>query len=278
MRRNGDRHIPKQHPRGDDSLFDHQYRDCLRDRLRPTVSEYKWLIPGRSNASSAKCTYITNIGTCGGASPTLPCTFTYSKAQNVSSEAMVGGFNFQGVSVTGNTITNNNQVNSLAAPVGVNAGIAISAGEPDTLLISGNTITDTQATPTQTYGISINSLSLASWAVNPYHLSITSNDLNGNGTAPILDATASTTKVIANNDGVDNVIPSVASATTLAFPFNPTISLTGTTTVTGISGPAWTGRQVTMLPTGIVAFTATNNIANALSTAANIPTCRDIRR
>jgi hypothetical protein len=70
---------------------------------------------------------------------------------------------------------------------------------------------------------------------------------------------------------VDNVIPSVASASTLTLPLNPTVSLTGTTTVTKISAAAWTGREIKLIPNDVVSFTATNNIANAITTSAKVP-------
>ena len=212
-------------------------------------------------------TYITNIGTCGGSSPTLPCTATVNNSQSVSSEAMFAGVNAQYVSVTGNVFTNNAQWSSSSFTGGVTAD----CGEPDSITISGNTSGNVGTNTTQLYGVALSSNCSIAWTVHPRNVTVVGNTLGSNATAALLDASTESTQVIGYNGGVTDAIPSASSATTLALPVNPVISLTGTTTVTGISGPSWVGRQVTMIPTGVVAFTATNNIANAVTTSANVP-------
>jgi hypothetical protein len=49
-----------------------------------------------------------------------------------------------------------------------------------------------------------------------------------------------------NNTGVDDVIPSVESASTVARPVNPSWKITGTTRVTRIQGNLWPGLRITI--------------------------------
>lgn len=87
--------------------------------------------------------------------------------------------------------------------------------------------------------------------------SVATTDLNMTGNA-LYGATATlnnvpTTKTrwaIQSNVGLDDVIPAVASAGTIAAPVNSTFTITGTTSVTAITG-FWTGRTIRVLyPTG----------------------------
>ena len=104
---------------------------------------------------------------------------------------------------------------------------------------------------------------------------ITGNTLTGS-VAPL--ALASGGSAVANgvqwfsNEGVDNVVPSVASAATLAFPVNPSFVLTGTTGVTAVSG-LFTGERGMFIPTNATppAFTAGATIGNSCSTVQNKP-------
>jgi hypothetical protein len=214
-----------------------------------------------SGTNVAVPTYITAGG---GTSWTLS-----GVSQTVVSESMYAGTNVRDVAVTGNTILDSNQ---LQLAVNWIAGVTAGDGIPDGVTVTGNILSDDQVTPTQTYGFAAILGNGVPWAPVPVNLSVTDNVIRNNITAPIfLNANAGVNLQINNNNGVDDVIVSVASATTLAFPINPVITLTGTTGVTSITGPAWINKTETILPTGIVTFTAGNNIANSYTTAANVP-------
>ena len=81
---------------------------------------------------------------------------------------------------------------------------------------------------------------------------------------------ADTNVVISGNLGVDDQIPTVASAATITLPVNPTVNLTGTTTVTTING-GWAARQVTIIPLAVASLTTGGNICNAVTTTTNVP-------
>ena len=59
---------------------------------------------------------------------------------------------------------------------------------------------------------------------------------------------AVTQTVIANNAGIDDVILTVPSATSITLPVNPSTAITGTTTVTTING-GWSGRTIKLIKT-----------------------------
>lgn len=65
------------------------------------------------------------------------------------------------------------------------------------------------------------------------YLQITGNDLGG--TTPLSDSSTGIRKVISKNLGVDNLIPTVTSASTLALPVNPNFILNGGTGVTAVT-------------------------------------------
>ena len=163
------------------------------------------------------------------------------------------------VTITGNTVINS----GLAAGLHP-AGLVLAANVSD-VVINGNTFSDTQGvSATQAYGIYIT-------AGTSNNITITGNKLTGNVTGPIFDGGSGLNKAIAHNVGIEDVQPSVASAATVSFPINPTFALTGTTGVTAISGEAWTGRQVTIIPDGAVTFTAGTTILASYTTTANVP-------
>ncbi len=160
------------------------------------------------------------------------------------------------VLIAGNTVLNSGQIT--AAP-----GITVQAGSTDFQIVN-NQLIDNQGSPTQTWGVQ-----MSPGAADRYQ--IANNVIRGNLTGTIDDKGTGIVKAIRSNGGIDDEIPSVASAATLALPLNPTISLTGVTGVTAISGDAWVGRTVTMIPVGIVAFTAGATIANSVTTVASVP-------
>jgi hypothetical protein len=77
-------------------------------------------------------------------------------------------------------------------------------------------------------------------------VTIEGNDLSDNGTGPLSLGGALTRVLIANNKGIDDVIGSVASGATVAAPLNPTFEVTGTTTITKITG-GWVGREIGLI-------------------------------
>jgi len=140
----------------------------------------------------------------------------------------------------------------------------------------GNTITWNTATSTATTSPAVTGVATQQYGIHipsgAYNqLNITGNMFFGNVAGPISNGATGVNQIIKNNIGIDDIIPSVASAAALAFPLNPIIALTGTTGVTSITGPVWDGREVKMIPAGSVTFTAGNNIANTVTTTQNVP-------
>lgn len=84
---------------------------------------------------------------------------------------------------------------------------------------------------------------------------------------------APTGLVMSGNTGIDDVIPAVASAGTLAFPVNPVFTLTGTTGVTAVTVPFAAGARFTFIATNATpgAWTAGATIANTFTPTQNVP-------
>ena len=165
-----------------------------------------------------------------------------------------------GTNITGNTVRNSGLSGSID-------GISIQAGATD-FKITGNVVTDDQGgSATQRYGIRIE-------AGASDRFVITGNTLAPNKTGALFNAATGLNQTIGNNRGVDDVIPSLASAGTITLPVNPTIALTGSVNVTAIAAAAsWTGRDLTFIPNGAVVFTGGSGaIGNTLTTVANVPT------
>jgi len=159
--------------------------------------------------------------------------------------------------VSGNTVLN--------PGTGTVANGFVVATNVSNFRVVGNAFTDNRGgSAKMTYGINV----LAGTSNN---YEIVGNHVSGATTANLFDGGTGTAKLIADNLGVDNVIPAVASAATLPVPVNPTFSLTGTTGVTAMSGVVWPGRTVNIIPTGVLTFTAGATIANTVTTVANVP-------
>ena len=187
--------------------------------------------------------------------------------------------NGSNMTITGNTVNNQNY-NGIVLQAGTgflisgnlirNSGflatapaVRIATGVSGWQVV-GNRLIDDQGTATQSYGVQV-----IAGSSNNYQ--IEGNTFSGNAVSAIGDSGTGLNKTISRNLGIDNVIPSVASAAALPFPINPIFAMTGTTGVTSITGPAWTGRTVTILPAGAVTFTAGATIVNTVTTTANVP-------
>jgi hypothetical protein len=120
----------------------------------------------------------------------------------------------------------------------------------------------------QRYGININ-------GATANNIVMVGNDLNGNlaGRAAI-NFPNSAIATIQNNSGIDDQMPTVASATTITAPLNPTFFVSGSTVTQNILG-GWQGRVMTMIPTGAVPFnsggTSGQDIAVSVTGTANVP-------
>lgn len=105
------------------------------------------------------------------------------------------------------------------------------------------------------------------------NVTITGNIFNALSTTPINLATTATALVIAGNQGIDDIAPvAVASGTTVTISnATQTYSVTGTTTVTTISGANWTGRTLRLIKTdaGSVTIGGGGNIPLAHTLAQN---------
>lgn len=96
------------------------------------------------------------------------------------------------------------------------------------------------------------------------------NDFTGNSSGPAAGVLATTgANVVSGNKGLDDVLPTVASAATIALnALYPRWTVTGSVGVSTINNP-WLGRHVTLFTTSGVAFATGGNICNAVTTAAN---------
>jgi hypothetical protein len=120
-------------------------------------------------------------------------------------------------------------------------GIAIGAGV-DGVTITDNTIGNDAGwgSGSQAYGI------FFSGAVTRFVLS--GNTFKNNVTAQLSGVPALTASAIGPNAGIDDVAPTIASAASITLNWNPGCKISGTTTVTTISG-GWAGRSVRFMKT-----------------------------
>lgn len=96
-------------------------------------------------------------------------------------------------------------------------------------------------------------------------IQIHGNDLTGTTTPLAISSAFATTQtgiVISDNAGVDDTIPSVASASSITLPPNPIVYLTGSSAVSTMSG-GWQGRKITIIAPSGATFTTGGNIANS---------------
>lgn len=127
--------------------------------------------------------------------------------------------------------------------------------------ISGCVIGNTLGLGHQKYGI----ITLGTLSAT-----ITGNNMNNNETGAV-SLGGALTGVLANNGGIDEISPAVASASSLALPVNPNFTITGTTGVGTVTGQ-WAGRRGTYICTsGSVVFTAGASIGNTVTCVQNKP-------
>jgi len=140
-------------------------------------------------------------------------------------------------------------------------GIALGPGEGGTVITGNRCYNNSRG---QDYGIGV--------LGNVTNIQVTGNQLSGNRAAGMNITGTVTGGVIRGNTGVDDVIPAVASAATLAFPVNPLFTITGTVGVTavGILQPAG-ANGILRTTTGAVTFTAGATIGNTFTTVQNVP-------
>jgi hypothetical protein len=134
----------------------------------------------------------------------------------------------------------------------------------DNVTITDNYIGAIDGVPaTQEYGISVGS--------GCDNVIIANNQFVNNSVGPI-SMSASTQAIIHGNIDANNVVQEVASAATIVLGIADTVKITGTTSISGIDGPRWVGRQVTFITVnGAVSFTTGNNIAAAFTSTAVRP-------
>jgi hypothetical protein len=115
-------------------------------------------------------------------------------------------------------------------------------------------LTDTQAS------------GLAVFAAANSGYTIVGNDLTGNMVSRLTDSGSGLAKTIGGNLGVDDVIPTQASAATFLLPVNPTVNVTGTTALSTINGSYRNRRQsfifLDAAPGGV---TTGGNVARAVA-------------
>lgn len=103
-------------------------------------------------------------------------------------------------------------------------------------------------------------------------VTLTGNDFVGI-TTPVAGSPTGTS-VVANNNGLDSTMPTVAAAASITLSNSaPTYYITGSSTsITTISG-AWNGRVVRLWPAGspVVTFATGGNICNAFTPTQNVP-------
>ena len=108
------------------------------------------------------------------------------------------------------------------------------------------------------------------------YLAIADNDLTGNATGPAslsvpaIAGGVGDFTISADNVGIDDITPTVASASTITAPLNPTFVVTGTTTITTVKG-LWQGRRFTIIPAGALRFATGGNIAAGCTATPGAP-------
>jgi hypothetical protein len=152
--------------------------------------------------------------------------------------------------ISGNVINNNNTGN-FAAEAGIHLKTVVG------VLIVGNYLENNQA-----FGIYLDS--------GDSDVTIVGNDFFNNPVA--FGTTGSMTGVFKNNNGVDNVIVSIPSATNLTVPINPNFVITGNTPITQLIGsnlvPGATGTFRT--PSASIAIGGSSSIGNPITTTINV--------
>lgn len=179
--------------------------------------------------------------------------------QNVNLQGnVIGGSIALGPNAQNITIKNNPQIDSSTAIVPYS--IATQSGGVSNIDIIGNTFGPNS--------YSNNCIALTS---TPTNVTIQNNNLNGCN-VPFTGAAGSGFTML-NNPGVDNVVPSVASATALTIPLNPSFTLTGTAAPTSLVVPFGAGAKFTFRATasspGI--WTAGGGIGNTFTPTSNVP-------
>lgn len=127
----------------------------------------------------------------------------------------------------------------------------------------GSTYTSTNPAA---YGIFINSQAHT-------RINIGSNTLYGSTAALANNSTVAGGVRWADNKGIEDVIPSVASASALTLPINPTFTLTGTAAITSVSVPNAPGSKFTILATNAApgTWSAGASIGNSFTPTQNVP-------
>lgn len=91
------------------------------------------------------------------------------------------------------------------------------------------------------------------------NMTITGNDLAGS-TDVAITGLPGEGSLVQNNNGVDNVIPVVASASAITLPINPVVSISGFTTITTINGGFANQKKTLITPDGAISFATGGNI------------------
>jgi len=154
--------------------------------------------------------------------------------------------------------------NSVAWSVSNNANGIYLDSNIDNVTITDNYIGAIDGQPaTQEYGISV--------GAGCDNIIIANNQFVNNSVGSI-SMSASTQAIIHGNIDANNVVQTVASAATIVLGIADTVKITGTTSISGIDGPRWVGRQVTLITvSGAVSFATGNNIAKAFTSTQNVP-------
>ena len=82
---------------------------------------------------------------------------------------------------------------------------------------------------------------------------------------------AQATVIIGQNNGLDSVPVTIASASAITLPWGPKVfNLTGTAPIGVVSG-LYEGQAIFIIPSGVVTFNAGATIGNTVTTVANVP-------
>lgn len=146
-----------------------------------------------------------------------------------------------GISIDGgsNIVVQNSSVcGNSAAGDGLYDGISV--GVSAKVMIQGNTIGDCAGFPGGRQHLGINT-------TGGTHLSILGNRLSGNQASGFVGIPSTDIAVIKDNLGYDDQLAAIPTATTIALPNTPIISMSGTTNVQNMTG-GWQGRQIVIIP------------------------------
>jgi hypothetical protein len=185
---------------------------------------------------------------------------------NIFGAPASGIFVYQGTLLEGGLIANN-QIWGYDIDNNYGAGICLQSGVKNVSIIGnqiGNELTNC-SWATQRYGILLSGSASS-------NLIVKDNSLIGNVIPILVDTAYPTTSIISDNLGVDEIIGTVISGSSITLPFNSVIKVSESNQILYMLG-GWTGRKVRLIFTNANpgGFAAGGNIIRAITVVQYVP-------